>query len=315
MALPPHVLFGLGLPLANIVGGTPSEAFPGSVAIGAVRGDTGAVYCSGTVVAPNWVVTSAHCVLDGELFTEAGWTLFVFEGADIVGRGPFASSRWRKTVIPETYPTLGHDADVGLIELETPIGTPVDLLRTDMDQSWVGRDISYVSYGWTSLAAQDPGRKRRVDVPIDSISDGQLLTYAQSRNICPGDSGGSAYAVDEDGALRLAAVSLFILPGRACRGSRGGALRLDRWRSWIRRRVGAWSEPDAGVGLDRTPSGWPEVGVPDLGADAGITGGPPGRGCRAANVALGGGFWALVVLAAQLLARRRRTVWRIPPFR
>ncbi len=93
MPLPPHVLFPL-VQVAAIVSGTPTGGFPGTVAVGAVRGSQGAIFCSGTVVAERFVLTAAHCIEDAQPFEDAGYTLEVFSGDDLLRTGFVERAAW-----------------------------------------------------------------------------------------------------------------------------------------------------------------------------------------------------------------------------
>lgn len=107
---------------------TPTTALPAS-AVTLLFGElaNGDVYsCSGTVIAPQVVLTAAHCLFSSE---DDGWfrQLFVAPGADrSFGDvlSPYGMTRAVDAVVPRGWTELGEDPefDFGLVQLEEPLG-------------------------------------------------------------------------------------------------------------------------------------------------------------------------------------------------
>jgi secreted trypsin-like serine protease len=168
----------------SIVGGTATSAFP---AVGALT-KNGSPFCSGTLIAPRKVATAAHCL----------------SGMSISGMrfafGPNAFSPTSSIAIVAIQPHPQYDAqnitsDIGVATLasDAPV-TPVKI-NTSMDQSWVGKSLTFVGYGVTNGPTQTGvGTKRSVNIPVSQVGSTQFAYQTAGKNTCNGDSGGPAFA-------------------------------------------------------------------------------------------------------------------------
>lgn len=163
-------------------------------------------FCTGTLVAPDVVMTAAHCIVDGE-GNERPFTYLVTFGNKV---GPDAPTLnvITKVVHPEyeesvaTNPAPSKPAhDIGLLKLESdaPEGfKPVEIFQGDIKAN---DKIKLAGFGVTLMRAiNDTGILRKVDVSIMTVSDNlnRITTNAFGRGVCAGDSGGPAF-VEENG--------------------------------------------------------------------------------------------------------------------
>jgi hypothetical protein len=226
----------------RIVGGrlTAQGEFPDCVAVG----DEFDWCCTGTLVAPNVVVTAGHCA--------DGCASRIYVGRDTRNPDP--------TKIYNVQTALRHEE----------FGEVGDLIRNDLTVLILDRDVDgvtprkiaaaaaidaaawlrVVGFGTTDLMGTTGyGRQRRVDVAIASpscsdsatqsrygcLGDREIVAGTPNRDSCRGDSGGPAYVRASDGTFALAGAT-----SRAIRGSRypcgGGGIyvRIDRYADWIK---------------------------------------------------------------------------------
>ncbi len=188
-----------------------------------VTGSSGVATCSGTLVAPNMVLTAAHCVADPSsgTITSASEIRVVTGTATMSGGQTSAVSQ----VIPDPdFEALGSslsDYDAALLVLTTPSTQPSVSLATAADSAVYGAGTTVAAAGWgdtsgsatsysTTLQAAQMGVLSQSTCQHDSrasfgtkldIAD-QICTLSASETtgICYGDSGGPLMATDANGA-------------------------------------------------------------------------------------------------------------------
>ena len=226
----------------RVIGGTkvPKGGFLDCVAVGN-DADWG---CTGTLIAPDVVLTAGHC---------ASFATRIFLGGDVRGAGKIVKVRQR--VRHPQYRQGGKQNDLMVLLLASPITNIVPralAAKALIDQANDGR---VVGFGNTDpLGSTGYGVKRFVDVPIasplckgtvDGESDhsaygcdvGLELVAGKpllAKDSCTGDSGGPFYVEAADGEWRLAgATSRATNSAPNDCGDGGIYVRVDRYRSWI----------------------------------------------------------------------------------
>jgi hypothetical protein len=164
-----------------ITDGSPST----DVAVVALAFDDTLV-CSGTVIAPQAVLTAAHCVM-GEMLPE------VAIGDTLAGAVRHASLA--ALVDPDFDPT-SLDHDLAIVIVEPTLGVAPLPYATTLDAP-PGSTIRVVGYGWTVANDPSPAERRTGTSVVDSIDDLRLVSHAAPSQACEGDSGGPALVGNE----------------------------------------------------------------------------------------------------------------------
>jgi hypothetical protein len=179
--------------------------------------------CSGTLIAPTWVITAKHCML-----TEGNQFCIGYDPAD-----PDQCFSPRRVVnhpdVDMTLVELSEDARTRLSGL-----TPLGLMFDRMGGEWIGRRAEAAGYGQTENGTL--GTRYFTAEPIVSLDRGYVTIDGQGRRgVCFGDSGGPVLIIADDGAVRVAGV--LSNGDESCLG-RDNFTRTDLARAWIEEHTG-----------------------------------------------------------------------------
>ena len=200
-----------------IVGGEETNSFKSVGAMVALKGNSGGAFCSGTLVKAARVVTAAHCNEAAEEYVAAGYDIYFVLDSEVYTQSWTTYEKVSQILIhPDyEYSSSNIENDIGVLKLEaaiTGIGT-TPLNTENVKQTWVGETITYVGYGATSQDGGEEGVRRTVDVRLND-KDGDFIYTATDEgkveNVCPGDSGGAALMLREDGKYELVGVNSFV---------------------------------------------------------------------------------------------------------
>ena len=211
----------------EIVGGQASSQWPGVGAVLISLGGGSVAQCTGFAIAPQWVMSAAHCLLGA-----SPGAVFFLTGADVTDPlSPDVTTYDVDQVIVDPNfnindVTAGHDA--GLIHIKD-VDLPFLPLKLNTQSlvaaSVVGTHMLTMGYGTTSGAGSGDGIKRLAQVTISNLEGAFIEIDNTTTGTCSGDSGGPAYVYDTDGFPLVLGLASF--GDQNCQ-SFGGFQRIDR---------------------------------------------------------------------------------------
>jgi endonuclease G len=282
---------------SDVVGGTsvPAGKWPDAVAVLGTNGS-----CTGTLVAPDVVVTAGHCSEIHPTQVIANTVDFT-QGGDKIG---VASTT--------AYPDWQHSYDVSVIVLDHPIAgvTPRQLgTSCTFDHFAAQMDVHLVGFGLT--AEDGTGNNTHLNEAMAPVIDptcmgpygcvksiapgGEFVAGGDGTDSCFGDSGGPVYLDTPRGVIAIGAVSRGVNGSSTPCGGGGIYVRTDKVLDWIEQTTGrdvAKDDCDGDGGVQPAAAK-----TTDMGGGCSVA----GAGSRGSSFG-GAGFGVLV----GLLALRRR---------
>jgi hypothetical protein len=199
-----------------IQGGVPDTSSVFAVAVLDDKGDV----CSGTLIAPNLVLTARHCVAPdnggatvdcvNDRFSPPAAPSTLRVSIDPDAAFETAAFHAAKVVVPTETAFCGHDVALIILAESVPaaVATPatpaIDPPLTD--RVTYGSKLTAIGYGISSPTATDDGtRRKRTNIPIVCIPgdatlgcdpadfDMTVTELSAGNGLCSGDSGSGAY--------------------------------------------------------------------------------------------------------------------------
>jgi secreted trypsin-like serine protease len=216
------------LSAAAIVGGKPGEhgAQQHTVFITSRVQD-----CSGTLIAPDLVITAAHCVAKGGSFS-------IRSGADSIAVTETAVHPGFRT---DSYETHKPSPDLAILKLASPMPPPMRSARLATDKAFPPHGTPFVIAGFGEAAEGDRriGTLRTTQLINAGTTGGIMLRLHAPKGTsgagsCTGDSGGSAFRTEEQVLVLYGVIVWADGKGRAGCGLVTGVVLVANQLDWIR---------------------------------------------------------------------------------
>lgn len=155
----------------------------GDPAVVAILDATGAMQCSGTIIAPYVVLTAAHCTVPE--IVQGGHVLLGASVTSPVATIPIATA----VADPQFDPGTSAN-DIGVVILASPAQAAAVPLGTSAPTP--SSTVKLVGWGLTGQDAGDSGQKRQGSSTVTSVEATTFQVASLPSQPCEGDSGGPA---------------------------------------------------------------------------------------------------------------------------
>ena len=235
----------------NIIGGrevAPGE-WPFVARVGVSRG-----LCTASLVAPNWILTAAHCLVDHDGSVTDPSDISVFLGYDW-DKGVCENTReeiGRVIIHPDYYSAgAGFRNDAALVEILRPAAADPVKILTPGDEAWLapsGTTATVIGWG-RQIDGSYPRVLRTVDIPLMTPEDCRENSFWTSevvheRTLCAGVEGRGVWSGDSGGPLVVSLpdgdwgqVGVTSMGGRARAGYPGVFTRTSSIYDWIHEQI------------------------------------------------------------------------------
>jgi len=238
------------------------SSFPSTVAVitNSILESTDSLFqaqsCGGTLISSTWVLTAAHCVVDGDGIVAPASAVSVLTGSTDLTAPVNPVVQVSKIIVHEDYQQVVFGDDIALLQLTAKTAAPAIAMN---ENKLLANESTFI-VGWGSMASINPDGSgsypKYLQGAIVPVIDGnkcanlpgnyqfvnpdtQICAGFRQGGIdsCKGDSGGPLYSVTDDGNLRLAGITSW---GNGCAYANQPGIYTDvlAFREWIDALIG-----------------------------------------------------------------------------
>jgi secreted trypsin-like serine protease len=232
------------LPASAMVGGAPPSDGGSGASVITIIGSRG-TFCSGALIAPDLVLSAAHCIADG-----TDYKIVLYDAQ----RQPQLRDVRRAATHPQ-FSAQGINAhrasaDVALLQLSQPLSKPVAALGLPLEPIAAGQTFSVAGIGVTKRGDGKSGGTVRAAQLVSTSQPGRLqirLVDPATNNTrdglgaCTGDSGAPVFQEQAGRAVIIGVVSWSTgANNTAGCGGLTGVTPLTLYRAWILQTAKGW---------------------------------------------------------------------------